>query len=53
MINNPARFRQQRFIGEELDRLEHGPIIDGELGMTCWKGHFSMKRYVGVDLSQV
>jgi hypothetical protein len=43
-----------RLTRAELERLEqHTPIIDGELLMTCSKGHFSMKRYVGIDLSQV
>ena len=29
-----------------LERLEqHSPVIDGELGITFWKGHFRMNRY--------
>ena len=38
----------------EMDQIEqYSPIIDGELGMTCWKGRFSMKRYLGVNLAEV
>jgi hypothetical protein len=38
----------------ELGQLEqHSPIIDGELMMTCWKGRFSMKRYIGLDLAEL
>jgi hypothetical protein len=37
----------------EMDRLEqYSPIVDGELLMGCWKGRFTMKRYLGVDLSE-
>ena len=43
-----------RLTRAEMDRLEqHSPIIDGELGVTCWKGRFWMKRYVGVNLAEV
>ena len=38
----------------EMDRLEqYSPIVDGELLMGCWKGRFSMKRYIGIDVSQI
>ncbi len=43
-----------RLTRAELERLEqHTPIIDGELLMICWKGNLSMKRDVGINLSQV
>jgi hypothetical protein len=29
------------------------PIIDGELLMTCYRGRFGMKRYLGIDLAEV
>lgn len=38
----------------ELTRVERqGPIIDRELLMTCHRGRFSMKRYLGIDLAEV
>ncbi|HWZ32334.1 MAG TPA: hypothetical protein VNX18_13425 [Bryobacteraceae bacterium] len=38
----------------ELDRLERqSPIVQGELLMTCDRGHVNVKRYIGIDLAQV
>jgi hypothetical protein len=38
----------------ELERLEQqSPVLDGELMMTCWKGHFRIHRYIGVDASAI
>jgi hypothetical protein len=38
----------------ELARIERqSPIIDGELLMTCHRGRFSIKRYLGIDLAEV
>ena len=38
----------------ELDRVaRQSPIIDGELLMTCHRGHLTVKRYVGVDLAEI
>jgi hypothetical protein len=43
-----------RLTKTELGRLERqSPIIDGELLMTCHKGHVTAKRYVGVDLAEI
>ena len=45
--------------GEEPTRLERArierqsPIIDGELLMTCYRGRFHLKRYLGIDLAEV
>jgi hypothetical protein len=45
--------------GEEPTRLERArverqsPIIDGELLMTCYRGRFGLKRYLGIDLAEV
>ena len=38
----------------ELARIERqSPIIDGELMMTCHRGRFGMKRYLGIELAKV
>ena len=38
----------------ELARIERqSPIIDGELLMTSYRGRFSFKRYLGIDLAEV
>jgi len=45
--------------GEEPNKLElarierQSPIIDGELLMTSYRGRFSLKRYLGIDLAEV
>ena len=45
--------------GEEPTTLElalvewQSPIIEGELLMTCYRGRFGMKRYLGIDLAEV
>ena len=45
--------------GEEPTRLElarverQSALIDGELLMTCHRGRFGIKRYLGVDLAEV
>jgi len=42
-----------RLTRPEMVRLEqHSPIVDGELLMGCWKGRFTMRRYIGVDMSE-
>jgi hypothetical protein len=38
----------------ELDRIERqSPITHGEFLMTCYHGQLFVKRYIGVDLSEL
>jgi len=44
----------ERLTRTELYRLERqSPIIDGELLMTCYRGHVTAKRYLGIDLDEI
>lgn len=43
-----------RFSREELDRLQHhSPIIDGEFLISANRGQVFVKRYPGVDVSEI
>ena len=42
------------FSRQELDRLQHhSPVIGGEVLMTAYRGQVVVKRYPGVDLSEI
>jgi hypothetical protein len=50
-IETRARRGEERL---KLARVERqSPIIDGELLMTSYRGRFSLKRYLGIDLAEV
>ena len=43
-----------RLSREESDRLQqHSPIVGGEVLMTAYRGQVVVKRYPGVDLSEI
>ena len=44
--------RGDRFTREEISRMErHSPLIEGEALITCHRGSYFMKRYLGIDLN--
>ena len=43
-----------RFSRQERGRLQqHSPIVGGEVLMTAYRGQVVVKRYPGVDLSEI
>ncbi len=44
----------KRFSRQELERLQqHTPIVDGEILMSAYRGKVFVKRYPGLDLSEI
>jgi hypothetical protein len=43
-----------RFTKAELERIERqSPIVEGSMLMSCRRGQLYVKRYLGIDLSDV